>query len=83
MCCFFEVMNAPKDKIRIEEIASRIKTLRIKAGYRSYQHFAIENDLDARQYFRLEKGQNLKLSSLFRILNIHGITPSEFFKGLD
>lgn len=83
MCGSFGVMNAPDDKIRIEAIASRIKALRIKAGYRSYQHFAIENELDPRQYFRVEKGQNLKITSLLRIINIHGISLSEFFKDLD
>ncbi|MDN5215567.1 XRE family transcriptional regulator [Fulvivirgaceae bacterium BMA12] len=76
-------MKPQDDNKRINAIADRIKKLRIDAGYKSYQRFAIENELDPRQYFRVEKGQNLKLSSLFRILNIHGVSLSEFFKTLD
>jgi transcriptional regulator with XRE-family HTH domain len=67
---------------RIRSIAGRIKELRIEAGFTSYENFALEKGLDRKQYWRLEKGQNFKIESLFRILDIHGIGLDEFFKGL-
>lgn len=64
------------------KIAKRIKELRISAGYSSYEVFALENDLDRKQYWRAESGVNLTLNSIIKILNIHKITLEEFFKGL-
>lgn len=77
---FLRVMSRRNDQERIEAIAGRIKSLRIEAGYRSYEHFAVENDLDPKQYFRIEKGTNLTLKSLFRVVNILEISLSDFFK---
>lgn len=55
--------------------------LRVKNGYKSYESFALENDLSRMQYWRIEKGKtNLTIKSLKRILDIHGITVEEFFR---
>lgn len=63
------------------QIGAKLKDLRIKKGYTSYENFAIDNDLGRMQYWRLENGQtNLTLKTLFKILEIHKITLSEFFK---
>lgn len=67
---------------RINSIAKRIKELRINGGFTSYENFALDKDLDRKQYWRMEKGQNFRIESLFRLLNIHDITLEEFFKGL-
>lgn len=75
-------MTVNKDQNRIDAIAKRIKALRVEAGYTSYEKFAIENGIARKQYWRLEKGHNFKITSLFRILDIHGITLEEFGKGL-
>ena len=66
----------------IKAIANRIKELRIKAGYTSYENFAVKNDLDRKQYWRMEEGQNFRIVSLLRITRIHGISLEEFFVGL-
>ncbi len=67
---------------RIKKIAKRIKELRIKQGYTAYEKFAFDHDLSRVTYGEHEKGKNMTLSSLLRILDIHKISLEEFFKGL-
>jgi transcriptional regulator with XRE-family HTH domain len=62
---------------RILEIAQKLKVLRIKKGYRSYEHFAHDHNLQRMAYWRLEKGSNLTLKTLFKILDIHGVSLEE------
>ena len=67
----------------IHEIGEHIKTLRIEAGYTSYVDFAIKNDMQPKQYWKLEAGQaNFTIRTILRILEIHNMTLEEFFKGL-
>ena len=65
---------------RLLEIANKLKELRKQKGYTSYEDFAIQNDLDRKQYWRIENGSNITLRSLIRILDIHGVSLNEFFK---
>ena len=67
---------------RFGAIGEKIKTLRIKKGYTSAEIFAYEHELNRISYWRMEKGANITMSSLFRILDIHQITLSEFFKDI-
>jgi len=63
------------------EIGEKLKNLRMKNGYSSYENFAIDNELSRMHYWRMEKGlTNLTLKSLIRILNIHNISIDDFFK---
>lgn len=62
------------------KVSLLLKKLRKDAGYRSYEKFAIENDLDRKQYWRAENGANLTLKSLFTILSKHKISPQKFFE---
>lgn len=65
----------------LKEIGVRLKKLRIAKGYKSYESFAVDNDLSRMQYWRMEGGlTNITIKSLNRILRIHGITIEEFFK---
>ncbi len=62
-------------------IGNKLMQLRIKNGHKSYESFALENDLSRMQYWRIEKGKtNLTIKSLTRILDIHNITIEEFFR---
>ncbi len=64
----------------LKKIGERLKKLRIKNGYGSYEDFAIKNDLSRMQYWRLEKGKtNLTFRSLIVILKIHNISLADFF----
>jgi transcriptional regulator with XRE-family HTH domain len=67
----------------LKEIGEQLKKLRMEKGYKSYESFAIDNDLSRMQYWRIEKGlTNITLKSLLRLLKIHGITIQDFFKRL-
>jgi len=67
---------------KIEQVAQKIKQLRKESGYTSYETFAYDKNLNKVQYWRIEKGQNITLKTLIRILDIHKISMEEFFKGL-
>ncbi|MDG1054190.1 MAG: hypothetical protein P8O78_06130 [Flavobacteriaceae bacterium] len=64
-------------------IGQRLKSLRIDAGYKSYEVFAWENNLSRIQYWKMEKGTNCTLKSLFKVLKIHNLTYKEFFDSLE
>lgn len=69
----------PGQDPRLEKIGKRIKKLRIEKGYTSAEIFAYEHGLNRVSYWRMEKGCNLTLVSLLRILDIHGISLETFF----
>jgi transcriptional regulator with XRE-family HTH domain len=60
-------------------IGKRITALRKKAGYTSQETFAYDADIPRALYGRYEKGANLTIYSLHRILKHHKITFKEFF----
>jgi len=75
-------MEKKKDDIIIddlEKLANRIKSLRIKQGYSNYESFAYEKNLPRAQYGRYEKGEDLRYSSLLKVIRALGMTPKEFF----
>ena len=80
---FFLFMREKSDEQRIREIAARIKKLRIEKGYTSYENFAFKEALDRKQTWRMEQGQNFRITSLFKILNALDISLEDFFKGLE
>lgn len=70
------------DKFLIE-IGERLKKQRIKEGYTSYEQFAFDKNLGRAQYGKYERGtEDLRLSSLFKVLNKLNISWEEFFKGI-
>lgn len=77
----------PKEEViqdeRILKIANKLKQLRLNKGFTSHEQFAWEYNINRVQYWRIEKGSNITLTSLLKILDIHKISLSDFFKGLD
>lgn len=74
---------AEKEKtieLNIKKVADRIKQLRIEGGTSSSETFSFDNEINRVQYWRVEKGQNITLKTFFKILQIHKLTPEEFFK---
>ena len=67
------------EKLKIKQLANRLKSLRIKAGYSNYEYFAYENEISRTQYGRYEQGVDLKFSTILRILKPLNITLEEFF----
>jgi transcriptional regulator with XRE-family HTH domain len=76
-----KVENVELDQ-RIYRIAEKIKKLRIASGYSNYEDFAYEFDMGRMQYWRLEKGKNMTLETLFKVLDAHKMTLGEFFSDL-
>jgi len=63
----------------LKMLGSRIKALRIKKGYSNYEFFAYDHDIPRAQFGRYENGQDLKFSSLIKIVSAFGMTLEEFF----
>ena len=65
-------------------IGKRILELRKQAGYTSQETFAYDAEIPRALYGRCEKGTNLTINSLYRILKYHNITFEKFFaEGFD
>jgi hypothetical protein len=71
-----------KQQKRLLKIGERLRELRVKAGYKSYENFAYDNDVNRVQYGRMEKGANITIASLIKVLDIHKISFEDFFNGL-
>ena len=68
----------------LEKLAKRIKTLRIEKGYSNYESFAFDNEIPRAQYGRYEQGQDLRYTSLLKVIKAFGISVQEFFsEGFD
>lgn len=65
--------------IQRKKLGERIKQLRIQKGYTSYEYFAYEHNISRAQFGRYENGQDLRFSSLIRVVSALGMSVSEFF----
>ena len=61
-------------------IGEKLKELRIKAGYTSYEDFAMEFNLSRRHYWEVEKGRNINIKTLVNLLTIHRMSLHQFFR---
>ena len=76
-------MEKEQQDPRLRAVGEKIKRLRVERGYSSYENFAFDHGLPRVGYGRHEKGANLTMASLLRILDIHGVTLREFFSDLE
>lgn len=88
--CFFCSMKKKKVVAQkppgqeILKVARRLKELRLRQGYTSYESFANEHGLSRALYGRYEKGKDLRFSSLVKIVRAFDMTLEEFFsEGFD
>jgi transcriptional regulator with XRE-family HTH domain len=65
---------------QLANLGKRLKEIRIQQGYTNYEQFAFDHELPRAQYGRYENGQDLRFSSLVRVLNAFDISLKEFFK---
>ena len=73
-----------KDDPRIKLIGARLLALRRSAGHTSAEKFAFTHEISRAQYAGYEKGADMRISSLLRDLDKHGISLAEFFsEGFD
>lgn len=64
-------------------ISDGIKQLRKDAGYSSYEDFAIQHDIDRKQYWRIENGSNITIKTLIKILAMHKKDLPSFFSEIE
>lgn len=79
---FFYIMENKRlnqKEADLKKLANRIRTLRREKGYSNYENFAYVKELPRAQYGRYEKGEDLKFSSLMKVIRALGVTVSEFF----
>ena len=66
------------------KLGNRIKALRIKKGYTSYEYFAYEHNISRAQFGRYEKGEDLRYTSLLKVVRALDMTLEDFFsEGFD
>ncbi len=57
---------------------------RIKKGYSNYENFAFEHDIPRAQFGRYENGEDLRFTSLIKVIRTFDISLKEFFsEGFD
>lgn len=76
--------NSTFTENQLANLGKRLKEIRIARGYTNYEQFAFDNEIPRAQYGRYEKGQDLRFSSLTKVLKALNISLEEFFsKGFD
>lgn len=63
----------------LKKLGARIKALRIEKGYTNYENFAFEHDIPRAQFGRYERGEDLRYSSLLKVIEAFDMSPKEFF----
>lgn len=63
----------------LTKLGNRIKEIRVSKGYTSYEFFAYDHNISRAQWGRYENGQDLKFSSLLKVIKAFGMTFNEFF----
>jgi transcriptional regulator with XRE-family HTH domain len=71
------VRKAPATEVL--KMAKRLKGLRVKQGFTSYEAFANEHGLSRALYGRYEKGKDLRFSSLVKLVRAFDLTLEQFF----
>ncbi|MDG2397040.1 MAG: hypothetical protein P8M03_05245 [Flavobacteriaceae bacterium] len=66
-----------------KSIGTKVKELRLQAGYKSYEVFAWDNRISRIQYWKMEKGTNCTLKSLQKVISIHDLDMIDFFNSLN
>ena len=66
--------------IKLNQLGNRIKELRIKKGFKNAEFFAYEHEINRSQYGKYERGEDMRVSSLFKIIEVHNISVEDFFK---
>ncbi len=70
------IKKKPKE---VQALAKRIKQLRQAKGYSSQETFAYDNDYTLSYYSRLERGEDIRFTSLTRVAKALGVDLKVFF----
>ncbi|MCB0388564.1 MAG: helix-turn-helix transcriptional regulator [Winogradskyella sp.] len=65
---------------QLTNLGNKLRELRIQQGFSNYEQFAYEHNLPRAQYGRYEQGQDLRFSSLLKVLKAFNVSLEDFFK---
>lgn len=77
-----KIVNTLED-IRLAEIGSYVKYLRKTRTTLSAEDFANEKGFDRVQYSRIEKGTNITMKTLLKVIDAHSMSLKEFFSSFE
>jgi len=81
--CYMAENSDHIDK-QLKNLGERIKQIRKAKGYSNYEKFAHQHDFNRSSYGRFESGEDIRFSSLLRVLNAFDMDIQEFFlEGFD
>jgi len=73
-------IKTPKEKPQeVLLLAERIKQLRKERGYSSQETFAYDNDYTLSYYSRLERGEDIRFTSLIKVCKALNVDLNTFF----
>lgn len=64
----------------LKKLGKRIKELRKAKGFKNNDMFAFTHGISRSQYNRYENGEDLRFSTLLKLIHIHEMTLDEFFQ---
>jgi len=64
---------------QLKNLGNRIKQIRKAKGYSNYEKFAHQHDFNRSSYGRFESGEDIRFSSLLRVLDAFDMDIQEFF----
>jgi transcriptional regulator with XRE-family HTH domain len=65
----------------LEFVSRRLKEVRLEKGHTSYENLAYEMGISRSQYGSYERGKNITITTLAKILAKLDVSFEEFFKG--
>ncbi len=78
---FICYMESEKEFIaqNLTALGNRIRQLRKEKGYANYEHFCFQHGFARSSFSRFERGEDLRMSSLLKVLHALEVTVEEFF----
>lgn len=67
----------------VQLLGARIRELRLKNGYTSQETFANDKGYAISYYSRLERGEDIRFTSLVKVCEALSVSLEEFFVGMD
>ena len=64
---------------QLKALGKRLRELRIRKGFTNYEQFAFTHNINRSQYGKYENGEDLRFSSLLKVLKALDVSLSEFF----
>jgi transcriptional regulator with XRE-family HTH domain len=71
-----------KSDVALKKIGARLREVRRAKGYSNYEYFAYEFEMNKITIKNMEQGKNFEIATLLKMLEILGVSPEEFFKGI-